>query len=245
MDWIICGAGGKLGSAVRRVIAGRRDFRLVAGVDPRSGQGEYPWFASLSDAPAADVIVDASFHTALPEITGEASRRGTPLVVAATGHTPEERSCLTGAAAVIPVFVSANYSLGAALLGELARRAAAVFPGGEIEIVEAHHTGKRDAPSGTALALFDAIREVRPRARANPGRAGGSVRRPEEVGIHSLRLGTLPGTHTVCIATGEETLTLTHTALTPAVFAAGILRAALYVQGRAPGLYTMSDLLYM
>lgn len=245
MNIIICGSEGKLGGALRQAIAARRDCRLVAGVDPRPGGGEYPWYGTVGAAPAADVIVDASFHTALPEIAGEALRRGSALVVATTGHTQEERAELTHAAAAIPVFASANYSLGAALLGEFARRAATVFPGGEMEIVEAHHAGKRDAPSGTALALFDAIREARPRARAHPGRVGGGIRRPEEVGIHSLRLGSLPGTHSVCIATGEETLTLTHTALTPAVFAVGILCAAAYVRGRAPGLYTMSDLLYM
>lgn len=245
LDIIICGAEGKLGGALRCAIAARRDCRLVAGVDPRPGGGAYPWYGELGAAPAADVIIDASFHTALPDIAGEALRRGSALVVAATGHTREERAALSHAAAGIPVFVSANYSLGAALLCEFARRAAAVFPGGEMEIVEAHHSGKRDAPSGTALALFEAIREVRPRARAHPGRVGGAVRRPEEVGIHSLRLGSLPGTHSVCIATGEETLTLTHTAMTPAVFAVGILRAAAYVLGRAPGVYTMSDLLYM
>ena len=245
MEILICGAEGKLGGAVRRAITARRDCRLVAGVDPREGHGEYPWFASLSDAPGAEVVIDASFHSALPDVVRGALCRGAALVVAATGHTAEEMATLTDAAGQIPVFVSANYSLGAALLGEFARRAASVFPGSEIEIVEAHHTGKRDAPSGTALALFEAVREVRPRARAHPGRTGNGVRRPEEVGIHSLRLGSLPGTHTVCVATGEETLTLTHTALTPAVFASGILRAAMYVRGRAPGLYTMSDLLYM
>lgn len=245
MDILVCGAEGKLGGAIRAEIAGRRGVRLVGGVDVREGRGEYPWFPRIEDAPAADVIVDASFHTALPAIVAGAQRRGAALVVATTGHTPEERAELTRGAGCVPVFVSANYSLGAALLGEFARRAATVFPCGEIEIVEAHHTAKRDAPSGTALALFDAVQEVRPRARAHPGRVGTGVRRPEEVGIHSLRLGSLPGTHTVCIATAEETLTLTHAALTPAVFAVGILRAATFVCGREPGLYTMSDLLYV
>lgn len=245
MDILISGAEGKLGSAVRAALKGRNGFRLVAGVDLRRGGGEYPWFCSFDGAPSADVIIDASFHAALPKVIGAALLRRAALVVATTGHTPEEHAELTRAAATVPVFVSANYSLGAALLGEFTRRMAAVFPTGDIEIVEAHHAEKRDAPSGTALALFDSVREIRPRARMYSGRTGSGERRSEEVGIHSLRLGMLPGTHTVCVATAEETLTLTHTALTPSVFALGVLRAAAFLHGREPGLYTMSDLLYM
>ena len=237
-----------MGSALRDCIAERRGTTLVAGVDPGGrGQGQYPWYHTLDEIPACvipDVLIDVSHHTALPGVIDYARRVGCGLVAATTGGNAEERELLCRASAEIPVFSAANLSLGAALLRAFTRRMAEVFPEGDIEIVEAHHRGKRDAPGGTALSLFDAVREARPRAKPHPGRRGEGVREAGEIGIHALRMGALPGTHTVFLATPEEGLTLTHTAYTPRVFALGALRAAEFLLRASPGLYGMSDLLY-
>lgn len=248
MRLLVNGSGGKMGSVLRACIAERRGAMLVGGVDPRGrGQGQYLWYRSLDEVPARDtpdVLIDVSHYTALPGVLAYARRVRCALVAATTGGGAEERELLCRASSEIPVFSAANLSLGAALLRAFTKRLAEVFPEGDIEIVEAHHRGKRDAPGGTALSLFAAVKEARPRAKPHAGRRGEGVREAGEVGIHALRLGALPGTHTVFLATPEEGLTLTHTAYTPRVFALGALRAAEFLMGAPPGLYGMSDLLY-
>jgi 4-hydroxy-tetrahydrodipicolinate reductase len=150
---------------------------------------------------------------------------------------------IAAAAEEIPVFFSGNMSLGIAVLCRLAKQAAAAFPDADIEIVEAHHIRKVDAPSGTALMLFNAIKEVRPEAVANCGRSGEGKRTRDEIGIHALRLGNVVGIHEVHIHTGSQSLTLKHEAHTRAMLADGAVVAARFMEGKAPGLYTMTDLL--
>ena len=129
------------------------------------------------------------------------------------------------------------------MLSDLVRRALALYPDAEVEIVEQHHDRKADAPSGTALALFDAVKEVRPEAKAVPGRSGYGKRQKEDVGIHAIRMGNIAGIHEVIIGTQTESLTLRHQAWSRGVFADGSLKAARFLMGRAPGLYDMKDLL--
>ena len=143
----------------------------------------------------------------------------------------------------IPVFLAANYSLGIATLTDLVKRAAALYPDGEIEIVEQHHDRKLDAPSGTALALFNAVKEVRPSAEANCGRAGQGKRTKDEVGIHAVRMGNIVGIHEVMIGTQNERITLKHEAFSRGVFAEGSLKAAAFLIGKKPGHYDMKDML--
>ena len=134
-------------------------------------------------------------------------------------------------------------SLGIAVLCRLAKQAAACFPDADIEIVEVHHNRKVDAPSGTAMMLFEAIREVRPGAVPNCGRAGEGRRTKEEIGISSLRMGNVVGIHEVHICTPSQTLTLRHEAHNRAMFADGAVEAARFVCGKAPGIYNMDGLL--
>ena len=143
----------------------------------------------------------------------------------------------------IPVFLAANYSLGIATLTDLVKRAAALYPDGEIEIVEQHHDRKLDAPSGTALALFSAVKEVRPAAEANCGRSGQGKRTKDEVGIHAIRMGNIVGVHEVMIGTQNERITLKHEAFSRGVFAEGSIRAAAFLVGKPAGMYDMKDLL--
>ena len=150
---------------------------------------------------------------------------------------------IDGAAKEIPVFFTGNVSMGIAVLCRLAKQAASYFPDADIEIVEVHHTRKVDAPSGTALMLFNAIKEVRPEAVANCGRAGEGKRTKEEIGISALRLGNVVGIHEVHIHTGNQSLTLKHESGSRAMLADGAVAAARFMVGKGKGLYNMEDIL--
>ena len=141
------------------------------------------------------------------------------------------------------MFFSGNMSLGIAVLCRLAKQAAAFFPDADIEIVEIHHNRKVDAPSGTAHMLFNAIKEVRPGAYENCGRAGEGKRTRDEIGMSALRLGSVVGVHEVHIHTGTQALTLRHEAVTRAMLADGAVEAARFMEGKSAGLYNMENIL--
>ena len=189
------------------------------------------------------MIVDFSHHSLTAALLAFARERRLPLVLATTGHTEEEKALIREAGKEIPLFLAANYSLGIAVLRDLVRRALALYPDAEVEIVEEHHDRKVDAPSGTALALFDTVKDVRPEARMVAGRSGMGRRAREDVGIHAIRMGNTVGMHEVIIGTQTESLTLRHQAWSRGVFADGSLKAARFLAGKAPGLYDMKDLL--
>ena len=141
------------------------------------------------------------------------------------------------------MFFAANFSLGVALLIDTARQVAAAMPEAEIEIIEKHHNRKLDAPSGTALAIANALCEVRPNATIHNGRNGFGKRTPTEIGIHAIRMGNIVGEHEVIIGTPNQTITLKHEAHDRALFAEGALAAAEFLcKGKAAGLYNMTDL---
>ena len=154
-----------------------------------------------------------------------------------------EKTMISQASERIPVFLSYNMSIGVAVMAELVRQAAEAFPDADIEIVEMHHNQKVDVPSGTALLLADRIKEVRPEAEYVVGRHENGKRRPQEIGIHSLRIGNETGTHEVMISTGAETLTIRHEAENRILFAEGALRAAEYLKEKPAGFYDMRDIL--
>ena len=226
--------------------AGYRGAECVGGVDAFAKGGEtYVVYKDFSDVPEAaiDCIVDFSHHTVTPALLDFAMARKIPTVLCTTGHTPEEKAKIALAAEKIPLFFSANMSLGVALLVELAKQAASAFPEAEIEIIEKHHDRKIDAPSGTALMLADALCEVRPEATLNCGRSGQGKRTREEIGIHAIRMGNIVGEHEVMIGTPNQTITLKHEAHDRALFAEGALAAAEFLcKGRSAGLYNMTDL---
>ena len=172
-----------------------------------------------------------------------AVRNGAAAVIGTTGHTEEEKALIFAAAKEIPVFYSGNMSLGIAVLCRLAKDAARYFPDADIEIVEAHHNRKVDAPSGTALMLLGAIKEVRPNAWANCGRSGEGKRTKEEIGISALRMGSVVGMHEVILHTGTQQLTLRHEAVTRAMLADGAVDAARFLLGKPAGLYNMESIL--
>ena len=166
-----------------------------------------------------------------------------PLVAATTGYTEAEFQAIIQGAQKVPVFQSYNMSIGVALLVRLVGQAAAIFGGRDVEIVEAHHNRKADAPSGTALLLADAVKAQRPDAEYVFGRHGQHKRQPNEIGIHSLRMGNVVGEHEVIFSTDSQTITLKHQAHDRALFAEGALTAAAFLVGKPAGLYHMDDLL--
>ncbi|MBQ8833920.1 MAG: 4-hydroxy-tetrahydrodipicolinate reductase [Oscillospiraceae bacterium] len=238
MKAVICGANGAMGKLICGILGDE-----VAGKVSIDGENNVPkTFAELGKV-EADVVIDFSHHTAIADVLAYAKAIGAAAVIGTTGHTPEEKEMIFSAAKEIPVFYSGNMSLGIAVLCRLAKQAAAAFPDADIEIVEVHHTRKVDAPSGTALMLFNAIKEVRPQAVANCGRAGEGKRTKEEIGISSLRLGNVVGVHEIHINTGTQALTLRHEAITRAMLADGAVDAARFMEGKGVGLYNMENLL--
>ena len=238
MRAILCGANGAMG----KLIDGILGDEVVGRVSIDGENGVPRTFEELGSVPA-DVLIDFSHHSAIGDVIRYAKKTGCAVVVGTTGHTAEEKELIYSAARAIPVFYSGNVSLGIAVLCRLAKQAAAYFPDADIEIVEVHHTRKVDAPSGTALMLFNAVKEVRPDAVPNCGRAGEGKRTKEEIGISSLRMGNVVGIHEVHICTGTQTLTLKHEATTRAMLADGGVDAARFMVGKGVGLYNMEDIL--
>lgn len=247
MKILINGICGHMGREVLALCsAGYRGAVCVGGVDAFAAGGEtFVVYKDFSDVPDAEIdcIVDFSHHSVTGTLLDFAVSRGLPTVLCTTGHTSEEKAKIAAAAERIPLFFSANMSLGVALLVELARQAAAAFPEAEIEIIEKHHDRKVDAPSGTALMIADALCEVRPEATVNCGRSGQGKRTQNEIGIHAIRMGNIVGEHEVMIGTPNQTLTLKHEAHSRALFAEGALAAAAFLIGKEAGMYDMKSLI--
>ena len=243
MNIIVNGASGRMGRILTETIQAGGEHTVAARVSPSlpldSAAGTYPSLGQY-DGPA-DVVIDFSNHAATGDIVRYCAERRLPLVVATTAQTEDELALLRQAAENIPLFLSANMSIGVALLADLARKAAAVFPEADIEIIERHHNQKLDVPSGTALLLARRMQEVRPEAEILVGRHENG-KRGREIGIHSLRYGGEVGTHEIILSTGSETVTLKHEAENRSLFAQGAIAAAAFLQGRAPGLYDMRDI---
>lgn len=238
----ILGAAGRMGRKLVELAAGT-DLEVVAKVDVADGfDRDWP--------EGVEGVVDFSHHTAVPAAIGKAAAQGIAYVIGTTGLTAEEQAHVDAAAKKIPVVQSGNYSLGVNLLMELVRKAASVLgPEYDIEITEMHHRHKKDAPSGTALMLAKSANEGRAEIGAAAqgfvyGRSGETGERPAgEIAVHALRGGAVVGDHTVMFAGDLERVELTHRAQDRAAFAAGALKALAWARGRAPGIYTMRDVL--
>ncbi len=238
MDVILCGSLGRMGSIFRSVCEAEK-CRVTAQVDIHSAD-----FCNIMRVEGKfDCIVDFSAHTACESVCTYAQNNSLPIVIAVTGHSEDEREMIEKCAKKVPVFFSPNLSFGMYELCRYACAAAKVFPDADIEIVEKHHKGKVDAPSGSALKIAEIIRGERAGAFNIYGRYGSRLRDRREIGIHSVRCGNYPATHEVIIATENERLTISHEVYNPKVFAIGAVRAAEFIIGKEPGLYGMSELL--
>ena len=238
-----------MGRVVADICENDPDLEISAGIDllaqPMEG---FPVFSTPAACTAeGDALIDFSHPSALDALLDFGAARNVPLVLAATGYSEEQTAQIRRAAERIPIFRSANLSLGINVLMDLIRRAAALLGGDfDVEIEERHHRRKLDAPSGTALMLADVAASALP---YDPEYVYDrhSVRKPrdrQEIGISSLRGGSIVGDHTVVFAGRDEVIELSHHAASREVFAAGAVRAAKFLaQVEAPGLYDMSDLM--
>lgn len=243
MKILISGVCGFMGQEVAKLCReGYRGAQWGGGVDP-AADGTDGCVGSFAQADTdVDVIVDFSHHTVTKELLDFAVSHRLPMVLATTGHTPQEKEMIHAAAKEIPLFFAANYSLGVALLIELAVQTAKAMPEAQIEIIEHHHDRKIDAPSGTALAIAEAIGQVRD-MQVVSGRSGHGKRTEREIGIHSVRMGNIVGIHEVLIGTKNQCITLKHEAYNRALFAEGALAAAAFLCGKPAGLYDMKSMI--
>lgn len=245
---ILCGCNGKMGAAVQNFVNQREDCQIVAGVDiSPADTGVFPVYSSLNDVKeTAEVVVDFSHPTALSSILNYCrSHSGTAAVLCTTGYSKEQTKEIQDASKELPLFYSRNMSLGVNLLIELAKKAEAVLGDAfDVEIVEMHHNQKIDAPSGTALMIADAINQVRGDGMnyVYDRHSQRKKREKKEIGLHSVRGGTIVGEHQVIFAGQSEVITLSHSAQSKELFAAGAVNAAVYMTGKEPGLYDMSHL---
>ncbi|WP_322173554.1 4-hydroxy-tetrahydrodipicolinate reductase [Acutalibacter caecimuris] len=246
---LLCGCTGKMGAAVRGFVNERPDCTVVAGVDLAGGAFGFPVYRDIHEvAEEADVVVDFSHPSALTPILSYCrAHPGTAAVLCTTGYSPEQAEEVRAAAKELPVFYSRNMSLGINLLMELAKTAGSVLgPGFDVEILEAHHNQKIDAPSGTALMLADAVNQARGNAMkfTYDRHSQRKKRDAGELGIHSIRGGTIVGEHQVIFAGRHEVITLSHSAQSKELFAAGAVNAAVFMAGQGAGLYDMSHLVH-
>lgn len=245
---LVNGCNGQMGRVVAAEIARRDGMQVVAGIDPTSVGGcDFPVYPSPDTVEVqADVLIDFSSPVALQGLLALGAARQLPLVLCTTGYSETQVAAIRDASKRVPLFYSRNMSLGINLLIELSKKAAQILgPAFDVEIIEKHHNQKVDAPSGTALMLADAIASVRDGVTTYQydRHAQRKKREPSEIGMHSVRGGTIVGEHEVLFAGHHETITLSHSAQSKEVFAAGAVNAAAFLVGKPAGLYDMSDLL--
>lgn len=249
MNILISGALGHMGRVLTQlVLENSEQFTLVGGLDIRQDISyPAPIFTDIDSVNVKfDVLIDFSVPAAAMKALSLSRQTKKPCIIATTGLNSEQIGKIHKAAAEIPVFYTGNMSLGVNLQLALIKKAAAVLGDSfDMEIVETHHNLKKDAPSGTALMLANALQEVYDNEKEFVfGRHGTDCKRKtKEIGIHSLRGGTIVGEHSVRFFGTDEEISITHKAYSKAVFAKGALRAAQYLVDKLPGLYDMSDLL--
>ncbi len=247
VDLLIQGIHGRMGRALCELAAQRGDCRVAAGIDTACAPAAVPVFSSLEECTApADVLIDFSSPAAAENAIRFCAEKKLPCVICTTGLEKRQEASLRALAETVPVFRSANMSLGVNLLIELCRQANAVLGTNyDIEIIEQHHRNKLDAPSGTALMIADALcgASGTPYQLVYDRHERRARRSPDEIGIHAVRGGGIVGEHEVLFAGPQETIRISHSAASREVFAAGALDAAVFLAGKPAGLYTMRDLI--
>lgn len=243
---LLSGCCGKMGRNVINSVNQRKDCEIVAGIDivDDSNIG-FPIFQNYNEVEVkADVIIDFSNPALLTSILEYALKTNTAVVLATTGLSDSQIKEVEDASKVIPVFFSYNMSLGVSLLCELSKTAAKILGNDfDVEIIEAHHNQKIDAPSGTAIMLANAVKEEMPDAYFEYDRHSKREKRhTNEIGIHSIRGGTIVGEHQVIFAGNDEIVTLSHSARSKAIFSQGAVNAAVFLSGKESGIYNMSDI---
>jgi 4-hydroxy-tetrahydrodipicolinate reductase len=245
----VCGAFGRMGTAIGRMVSEANDMKLVGGVDIRPGSFfntevvEAPKIEGFLAAKRPDVLVDFTVASAAVANAKAASKLGIALVIGTTGFTPDQRAEMQKAIeGHAPAVISSNFSVGVNIFWKLIREAATQLPDYDIEVTEAHHRYKKDAPSGTAKTILQILDDAIGEKEKLYGREG--IReRGTEIGVHVIRGGDIVGDHMVLFCGNYETIEISHRAYDRAVFASGALRAVRWIMGKKPGVYGMDDVL--
>ena len=230
MEIIIHGTGA-MGRLLKEMAEGYEDIKVTGFAD------------ELTDE-AGDIIIDFSHYSRLDTLLDYSKNKKIPLIVATTGYSDETLRKMEETAKEIPVLLSSNMSLGVNLLNDILERIVPVlYENYDIEVIEKHHNKKIDSPSGTAKTLVETIERSCPKKmKEQYGRKGESKREKNEIGIHSLRGGTIVGEHSVLFCGEDEIIEIKHTAMSKKIFAMGALKAARFLVGKKTGLYTMKDI---
>ena len=244
---ILCGANGKMGHVIQSVVSGRDDCKIVAGVDINTESCTFPVYSTFGEIKeTADVIIDFSNPALLDSMLAFSEDKKIPVVIATTGYDDKQKKQIEKASEKCAVFFTYNMSMGINLLANLAKKATEVLGSDfDIEIIEKHHNQKIDAPSGTALMLADAIcEEIDEPVKYEYDRHSKREKRTKnEIGMHSVRGGTIVGEHEIIFAGRDEIITLSHSARSKEIFAVGAVNAAVFMAGKCSGLYSMKDMI--
>ena len=246
---VLSGCNGAMGRVLNTIIDEMEDMMVVAGIDKNKDlyKNDYPVYeSSLLVKEKCDVIIDFSNPAMLYELLEFCTNTKTGIVIATTGFNEEQEMKIKETSKKTPIFMSSNTSLGINLILELVKKSVNILNGEfDIEIIEKHHNKKLDAPSGTACMIAQAINEeLNNSMKYKYGREDRVTKRDKsEIGIHSIRGGSIVGEHTVIFAGMDEIIEIKHTALSKSVFARGAIRAAQFISDKAPDLYTMKSLI--
>ncbi len=242
---IINGALGFMGRVIADTVKKNDDLEVVCGFDIKQDEASmFPVYSSPDDFKgSADVIIDFSHPSSFDGILKYAVDTKTPIVFATTGLSDEQKAKMKEASAKTAIFYSANMSLGISVITALAKRAAEILGKDfDIEIIEKHHHRKLDAPSGTALAIAEELNENDDFEFVYDRHSVRKARDPKEIGIHSVRGGTIVGEHTVLFAGNDEVIEIKHSANSREIFATGAIAAARFLKGKPSGMYSMKDI---
>lgn len=245
---ILHGCNGRMGKMIADIVKEDGDIEIAEGVDINTAAADFPVVDSIDKvSAAADVVVDFGNASAVDGVIRWCVSHKTPLVECTTGLSDETLELIKKSSETTPMFKSANMSLGINLISKILKENAAKLTeaGFDVEIVEKHHRTKLDAPSGTALALADAVNDGLDKKKDYVfDRSGRRMVRPDtEIGISAVRGGSIVGDHDVIFAGRDEVITFSHSAYSRAVFAKGAVEAAKFVVGKDPGMYDMSDVI--
>lgn len=247
MKVLVCGILGKMGGNILDLLQDDGEAIAVCGVDRAKGEVRgLPVYDSFNAVDmSVDVVIDFSSPACLADELDFAIKTGTPLVLATTGYSAEQLQEIEKASEQVAIFRTANFSVGVNLLVKLVREAAELL--GEkfdVEIIEKHHNQKVDAPSGTALMLADSVNKAFDNQKPYVnGREGNVGKRGNEIGMHAVRGGTIVGEHEVDFCGEDEIISLSHSARSKKVFAAGAIKAAKFMVGKTCGKYDMNDVI--
>jgi len=246
----VAGALGRMGTTIGRIVNEAPDLELVGGVDLAEGTlfGEEVVPAARIDAflkeKRPDILIDFTVAAAAVENIKAAAGNNVALVVGTTGFSPEQREVIRGAVeGNVPAVISSNFSVGVNIFWKLVREAARQLGDYDIEVTEAHHRYKKDAPSGTAKTILEILDQELVNREKVYGRVGLAERKEGEIGVHAIRGGDIVGDHSVLFAGNFECIEISHRAYDRAVFAQGAVRAARWVVGKEPRIYSMQEVL--